>query len=129
MDGKFYNSPVLGCSVGFLISIVIDGVSVDLARFCLMKSISACFANVEDITCPRVDMNFIFERRTRYLTRSREVLLNTEDKIHIHAGISSTFAKHADILFIKQNLARSTITPSITIEIRNPTLHPKTGEL
>ena len=66
MDGKFYNSPVLECSVGFLISIVIDGVIVDLARFCLMKSISACFANVEDITCPRVDMNFVFSCSTRY---------------------------------------------------------------
>ena len=77
MDEKFYNSPVLRCSVRFLISIVIDGVIVDLARFCWMKSISACFVNVEDITRPRVDMNFIFERRTRYLTRSRDILLNT----------------------------------------------------
>ena len=30
---------------------------------------------IEDITCPRVDMNFIFEWSTRYLTSER---------IHIH---------------------------------------------
>ena len=27
--------------------------------------------DIEDITCPRVDMNFIFEWSTRYLTRER----------------------------------------------------------
>ena len=29
------------------------------------------FADIEDITCPRVDMNFIFECSTRYLTSER----------------------------------------------------------
>ena len=28
-------------------------------------------SNIEDITCPRVDMNFIFEWSTRYLTSER----------------------------------------------------------
>ena len=32
-------------------------------------------ANIEDITCPRVDMNFIFEWSTRYLTRSLRSLV------------------------------------------------------
>ena len=30
---------------------------------------------IEDITCPRVDMNFIFEWSTRYLTRSLRSLV------------------------------------------------------
>ena len=30
-----------------------------------------CFRDIEDITCPRVDMNFIFEWSTRYLTSER----------------------------------------------------------
>ena len=29
------------------------------------------FKDIEDITCPRVDMNFIFEWSTRYLTSER----------------------------------------------------------
>ena len=29
------------------------------------------FVYIEDITCPRVDMNFIFEWSTRYLTSER----------------------------------------------------------
>ena len=32
-------------------------------------------AYIEDITCPRVDMNFIFEWSTRYLTRSLRSLV------------------------------------------------------
>ena len=31
----------------------------------------ALVKNIEDITCPRVDMNFIFEWSTRYLTSER----------------------------------------------------------
>ena len=69
--------------------------------------------------------NKISRERVRYrVRRSKIKFISTRGHV-----IFSTFAKHADILFIKQNLARSTITPSITIEIRNPTLHPKTGEL
>ena len=30
-----------------------------------------CYKDIEDITCPRVDMNFIFEWSTRYLTSER----------------------------------------------------------
>ena len=33
------------------------------------------FKYIEDITCPRVDMNFIFEWSTRYLTRSLRSLV------------------------------------------------------
>ena len=32
---------------------------------------NAVLAHIEDITCPRVDMNFIFEWSTRYLTSER----------------------------------------------------------
>ena len=32
---------------------------------------SYTFVHIEDITCPRVDMNFIFEWSTRYLTSER----------------------------------------------------------
>ena len=35
----------------------------------MINAISA--ADIEDITCPRVDMNFIFEWSTRYLTSER----------------------------------------------------------
>jgi len=38
---------------------------------------------IEDITCPRVDMNFIFKWSTRYLT-SEISSWTREDKIHIH---------------------------------------------
>ena len=52
-------------------------------QFCIARSIAADFSalesalkeiscgDIEDITCPRVDMNFIFEWSTRYLTSER----------------------------------------------------------
>ena len=40
---------------------------------------------IEDITCPRVDMNFFFELSTQKLTSERsERVRYREDKIHIH---------------------------------------------
>ena len=54
---------------------------------------------IEDITCPRVDMNFIFESSTRYLTneRSERVRYRAENekikKIDIHKRV-------CNILFI-----------------------------
>ena len=32
-----------------------------LSRLCLLKIISACFANIENITWPRVDLRFLVE--------------------------------------------------------------------
>jgi len=43
---------------------------------------------IEDITCPRVDMNFIFEWSTRYISS-----WTREDKINIHK-------RECNILFI-----------------------------
>ena len=40
------------------------------------KSVGKSFKKeIEDITCPRVDMNFIFEWSTRYLTSERSSLV------------------------------------------------------
>ena len=36
-----------------------------------LKMLPEAANNIEDITCPRVDMNFIFEWSTRYLTSER----------------------------------------------------------
>ena len=46
--------------------------------FSLLRSTAGAFAvtgDIQDITCPRVDMNFIFEWSTRYLTRSLRSLV------------------------------------------------------
>ena len=54
---------------------------------------------IEDITCPRVDMNFIFECSTRYLMserKRRDLLCNhngDEDNIHVRVKIRSFRAK------------------------------------
>ena len=44
--------------------------SSEVALFCI-TILPHNIKHIEDITCPRVDMNFIFEWSTRYLTSER----------------------------------------------------------
>ena len=60
---------------------------------------SKLLGDIEDITCPRVDTNFIFECSTRYLMSERServrYRVEHEDKIRIHK-------RACNILFIIQ---------------------------
>ena len=56
---------------------------------------SLCLCNKQNITCPLVDMNFIFSCPTRHLS-SRTL----EDKIHIHA-------RSCNILYVNKQLENS----------------------
>ena len=56
---------------------------------------------IEDITCPRVDTNFIFERSTRYLTSegSERVSYRVEHEISEHFRKFSEVSKVHAIIF------------------------------
>ena len=60
---------------------------------CLTRELRVKFhAKTRDITCARVDMNFVFEWSTRYLTRSLRSLVryrvqHESKKIHIHKRV------------------------------------------
>ena len=94
-----------------------------------------CLYNKQNITCPRVDMNFIFEWSTRYLTRSLRSLVryrvdHSKIKIHIHARAcnilyeSKTLLKHnlrcffyADKVICNTNNATRSITKKLTFSL------------